>query len=114
VEGQLEMPPIQGYSASIESARQAFEAAKNALPRDFGQAVMAAGWTFLRDRHGVDALIDHVTSEAENDDFVSKLHAAADKARQQQPQRGRPPKATNDTAHKHVKDDESPIVPATV
>jgi hypothetical protein len=108
------MPPIQGYSASVEAARQALEVAQTALPRDVGQAVTNAEWTFLRDRHDVQALIDHITSEAGDVDFVSKLHAAADKARQQQPQRGRPPKATNDTTHKHVRDDESPIVPATI
>ncbi|MFK4384673.1 hypothetical protein [Bradyrhizobium sp. USDA 223] len=108
------MPPIQGYSASVEAARQALEVAQTALPRDVGQAVTNAGWTFLRDRFDVQVLIDHITSKAEDDDFVSKLHAAADKARQQQPQRGRPPKATSDTAHKHVRDDESPIVPATI
>ena len=45
------------------------------------------------------ALVDVVGELANQPDFVSKLHAAADKARVQQPQRGRPPKsngATND------------------
>ncbi|MGY4512356.1 DNA-binding protein [Bradyrhizobium sp. USDA 3650] len=108
------MPPIQGYTASVEAARQALEVAQTALPRDVGQAVMAAGWTFLRDRHDVNALIDHVTSEAESGDFVSKLHAAADKARQQQPQRGRPPKANSDPTHKHVNGDENSIAATTI
>ena len=108
------MPPIQGYTASVEAARQALEAAQTALPRDVGQAVTNAGWAFLRDRFDVQALIDHITSEAEDADFVSKLHAAADKARQQQPLRGRPPKANNDTAHKHVRGDENAIAPTTI
>ncbi len=85
------MPPVQGYTASVEAARQALEAAQTALPRDVGQAVTNAGWRFLRDRFDVQALIDHITQAAEDADFVNKLHAAADKARQQQPQRGRPP-----------------------
>lgn len=60
------MPPIQGYTASVEAARQALEAAQTALPRDVSQAVMAAGWKFLRDRHDVNALIDHITLAAED------------------------------------------------
>jgi hypothetical protein len=107
------MPPIQGYTASVEAARQALEVARTALPRDVGQAVMAAEWTFLRDRHDVNALIDHITSEAASADFVSKLHAAADKARQQQPQRGRPPKI-NETVYKHVSGDENTIAATTI
>lgn len=108
------MPPIQGYTASVEVARQALEAAQTALPRDMAQAVMAAGWKFLRDRHDVNALIDHITLAAEDPGFISKLHAAADKARQHQPQRGRPPKTNNDTAHKHVSGDENTITATTV
>jgi hypothetical protein len=108
------MPPIMGYTASVEAARQALEAAQTALPRDMGEAVTAAGWAFLRDRFDVRALIDHITSEAHNADFVSKLHAAADKARQQQPVRGRPPKANNDTGHKHVRGDENTIAASTI
>jgi hypothetical protein len=84
------MPPIKGYTASVEAAKQALEAAENALPRDVGQAVTNAGWTFVRDPFDVQALIDHITLAAEDADFASKLHAAADKARQQQPLRGRP------------------------
>jgi hypothetical protein len=84
------------------------------LPRDVGQAVTNAGWSFLRDRFDVQTLIDHITSEAEDADFVGKLHAAADKARQQQPLRGRPPKANNDAAHKHVRGDDNAIAPPTI
>lgn len=107
------MPPIQGYTASVEAARQALEAAETALPRDVGQAVTNAGWVFLRDRFDVQALIDHITSEAEDADFVSKLHAAADQAKQQQPLRGRPPKANNEKVHKHDSDDENTIATTT-
>lgn len=107
------MPPIQGYTASVEAARLALEAAQTALPRDVGQAVTNAGWSFLRDRFDVQALIDYITLAAKDADFVSKLHAAADKARQQQPQRGRPPKVNQDAAHKHARDDDNAIAPAT-
>ncbi|MEH2567130.1 DNA-binding protein [Bradyrhizobium sp. AZCC 2289] len=93
------MPPIQGYEASVEAAKRVLEAAESALPRDIAQAVANAGWAaFLRDRHDVQALVDHIAETAQQRDFVSKLHAAADKARQQQPQRGRPPKSNQETA----------------
>jgi len=108
------MPPIQGYTASVEAARAALEAAQTALPRDVGQAVTTAGLSFLRDRFDVQALIDHITLVAEDADFVSKLHATADHARQQQPLRGRPPKASQDAAHKHVSGDENTIATTTI
>lgn len=108
------MPPIQGYTASIEAAKQALEAAQTALPRDVGQAVSGAGWSFLRDRFDVQALIDQITQAAEEGDFVSKLHAAADQARKQQPQRGRPPKVGHESAHKHVSGDENTIATTTI
>ena len=91
------MPLIQGYEASLEAAKRALEMAQNALSRDVGQAVANAGWTFLRDRCDVQALVDIVGELAAKPDFVAKLHAAADKARNQQPQRGRPPKASSAT-----------------
>lgn len=108
------MPPIQGYTASVEAARQALKVAQTALPRDVGQAVTAAGWSFLRDRFDVQALIDHITTAAEDADFVSKLHAAADRSRKQQPPRGRPPKANNEVAHKHENAGANAIAPVTL
>jgi hypothetical protein len=89
------MPPIQGYEATVEAARRALEAARNALARDVGQAVVNAQWAFLRDKFDVSALIDHVSELAAQPAFVAKLHASADKARNQQPPRGRPPKASS-------------------
>jgi hypothetical protein len=86
------MPPIQGYEATVEAAKRALEAAQTALSRDVGQAIGTAGWSFLRDKCDVVALVDVVTELANQPDFVSRLHIAADKARVQQPQRGRPPK----------------------
>ena len=78
--------PIQGYEASVEAAKRALEAAQCALPRDIAQAVANAGWAaFLRDKHDVQALVDHIGEAVQQHDFVSKLHAAADKARHQQP-----------------------------
>jgi len=86
------MPPIQGYEATVEAAKRALETAQNALARDVGQAVVNADWDFLRDKFDVGALVDHVSELAAKPDFVAKLHASADKARNQQPQRGRPPR----------------------
>ena len=91
------MPQIQGYNATVEAAKRALEAAQNALSRDVGQAIGTAGWTFLRDKCDVIALVDVVSELANQPDFVSKLHAAADKVRVQQPQRGRPPKLNGTT-----------------
>ena len=54
-----------------------------------------AQWAFLRDKFDVSALIDHVSELAAQPGFVAKLHASADKARNQQPPRGRPSKATS-------------------
>ena len=43
----------------------------------------------------VQALVDIVSELAAKPDVVAKLHAAGDKARNQQPQRGRPPKMSS-------------------
>src|SRR3954469_4443519 len=93
--------PIQGYEASVEAAKRALEAAKCASPHDIAQAVANAGWAaFLRDRHDVQALVDHIGEAVQQHDFVSKRYAAADKARHQQPQRGRPPKSNQEVTQK--------------
>jgi hypothetical protein len=49
-----------------------------------GAAIANAQWSFLRDRFDVNALVAHISETAQRSDFVSKLHAAADKARHQQ------------------------------
>jgi hypothetical protein len=108
------MPPIQGYEASLEAARRLLEAAETALPKDIAQAVTNAPWArILRDKHDVSALIDKIGELAREEHFVSALHATADKLRQQQPQRGRPPKANNGAAydHEHAGADASALVP---
>jgi hypothetical protein len=88
------MPLIIGYAASVEAAKTALEAAQNALSRDVAQAISQASWPFLRDRHDVTAMVELISTLAEEDpEFVSKLHDAGDKARIAQPLRGRPPKA---------------------
>ncbi|WP_370095387.1 DNA-binding protein [Bradyrhizobium yuanmingense] len=92
------MPPVQGYEATVEAARRALEAAQNALAKDVGQAVVNARWAFLRDKFDVSALIDQVSELAAQPAFVAKLHASADKARNQQTPRGRPPKAITASA----------------
>jgi hypothetical protein len=89
---EIKMPQILGYDATVEAAKRALEAAQAALSRDVGQAIGSAGWSFLRDKSDVIALVDVVSELANQPDFVSRLHAAADKVRVQQPQRGRPPK----------------------
>lgn len=55
-----------------------------------GAAIPNTQWSFLRDRFDVNALVAHISETAQRSDFVSKLHAAADKARHQQIPRGRP------------------------
>jgi hypothetical protein len=47
----------------------------------------------------VQALVDHIGQAVQQGDFVSRLHAAADMARHQQPPRGRPPKSNQEAAH---------------
>jgi hypothetical protein len=96
----MKMPPNQGYQASVASAKELLDTARSALPRDVAQAVANADWTFLRDRCDVQALIDHIGTAAHKADFVEKLHAAADKARQQQRQRGRPRKTSDAVTQK--------------
>lgn len=91
------MPSFQGYEATVETARRALETAQNALARDVGQAVVNSQWDFLRDKFDVSALIGFVSELAAKPDFVAKLHASADKARHQQPPRGRPSKASSAT-----------------
>ncbi len=108
------MPPILGYAASVEAARQALKAAQSALSRDVGQAITQTEWPFLRDRHDVAALVDYITRAADDTDFVSKLHAAADKARLAQPQRGRPPKAANGVGQTHENADGNAVATATI
>jgi hypothetical protein len=97
------MPEIQDYKASVAAAKQTLDTARSALSRDVAQAVANAEWTaFLRDRFDVQALVDHVSAAARQTDFIEKLHAGADKARQQQRQRGRPPKPAQAAAQKKV------------
>jgi len=54
--------------------------------------VKTKDWSFLRDRHDVSALVEHIDEASRQPEFVTKLHAAGDRARQQLRQRGRPPK----------------------
>lgn len=83
-----------GYAASVEAAKASLEAARAALSRDVAQAVTSANWSdFLRDKYDVEALIQQISEAAQSKDWVSSLHASADKTRAQQPQRGRPSKS---------------------
>jgi hypothetical protein len=85
-----------GYEASVEAAKRALESTQGALSRDVGQAIVNTQWPFVRDKCDVQALVDVVSELATQPGFVAKVHAAADQARrEQQPQRGRPPKASS-------------------
>lgn len=71
--------------------------------------------SFLRDRFDVAALVNHVTEVAQKGEFVSKLHAAADKARQQQQSpRGRPRKKTNPAIQKAEIGKANPMAPVAL
>ena len=95
------MTPIQAYEASVEAAKANLEAARGALSRDVAHGVAGANWAaLLRDKFDVQALIEHIGEATRSKDWVNKLHALADKARQQQPSRGRPPKPTTQTPQK--------------
>ena len=81
------------YFEFVKQAEQQLEAARAAMPRDFVQAIEAAGWaSYLRDKYDVAQLVKHVTEMFRDGDFLSQLHATADKVREQQPRVGRPPK----------------------
>ncbi|MBR0850258.1 DNA-binding protein [Bradyrhizobium diazoefficiens] len=110
------MPPIiQSYEASREAAKRLLEAAETALPRDFAQAVAIAPWvSFLRDKYDVSALMDTIGELTKEADFVARIHATADKARLQQPLRGRPPKTNNGAAPNHENAGANAIAPATI
>jgi hypothetical protein len=58
--------------------------------------------------------VDYITEAAANADFVTKLHAVADKARLAQPQRGRPLNATNGGAHTNETTGVNAIAPVTI
>jgi hypothetical protein len=90
------MPPVQGYEAQVAAAKEQLEVARGALSHDIAQAVGTADWVqVLRDRYDVQVLVAQIGETAKQPDFVAKLHAAADKVRQQQRQRGRPAKSSN-------------------
>lgn len=110
------MPPIiQGYEASREAAKRLLEAAETALARDVAQAVANAPWvSSLRDKHDVSALMDTIGELTKEADFVARIHASADKARVQQPLRGRPPKANNGAVPNHENAGANAIAPETI
>ena len=81
------------YLEQVNQAAQQLDMARTALPRDFAQAIESSVWSkFLRDRYDVAALVKQIGGMLEDRHFLDELHAAADKAREQQPRVGRPPK----------------------
>lgn len=114
-ERRRDAPIIQGYEASREAAKRLIEAADTALPRDVAQAVANAPWVnFLRDKYDVSALMDTIGELTKEADFVARIHGSADKARLQQPLRGRPPKGNNGVASNHDNADANAIAPVTI
>jgi hypothetical protein len=86
---------IQSYAASVEAAKLHLETARGALSRDIAQGVADAEWaSILRDKFDVLALLEHISEAFRSKESISKLHASADRARTQQPLRGRPAKST--------------------
>jgi hypothetical protein len=101
---EIPMSPIPGgYAASVEAAKVNLEAAKAALSRDVAQGIADAKWaSILRDKFDVLALVEHISEAARSKDWLAKLYASADRARAQQPQRGRPVKSTTSTSKTSV------------
>jgi hypothetical protein len=85
---------MQGYQSQVDELRDQLSKARSALARDIAAAVATKDWArdFLRDRHDVSALVEHIEEARRQSDFVNKLHAAGDRERQQLRQRGRPRK----------------------
>ncbi len=87
------------YNSAVETARQTLAMAQSALARDAGEILAERDWTpYLRDRYDVVALADFIENILKQGESLSVLHAEADKARQRQPQRGRPTKSSRKTA----------------
>lgn len=79
------------YREQVDLLRKQLSEARGALARDLATAVAAADWqAFLRDRYDVNALVAHIDGLAAKPEWVAKLQAAGDRARQQGRQRGRP------------------------
>jgi hypothetical protein len=84
---------MQSYQDQVETLRDQLNRARNALGRDLAAAVSAKDWSaFLRDRYDVAALVDHIETIGGQAEFVAKLQAAGDRARDQVRHRGRPRK----------------------
>ena len=84
---------MANYQEAVAALQQQLESAKQALSRDVAAAVASRDWSaMLRDRHDVEALVEHLDQELKDEGLIKRLQANADKDRQQQRQRGRPRK----------------------
>jgi hypothetical protein len=84
---------MANYQEAVIALQQQLESAKQALSRDVAAAVASRDWSaMLRDRHDVEALVEHLDQELKDEGLIKRLQANADKDRQQQRQRGRPRK----------------------
>jgi len=90
---------MQTYQACVEALREQLNKARGSLARDVAAAVAASDWQrFLRDRFDVAALVERVDEMGKQSEWVAKLQAAGDRARQQGGHRGRPRKAGKEAA----------------
>lgn len=80
---------MANYQEAVIALQQQLESAKQALSRDVAAAVACRDWSaILRDRHDVEALVEHLDQELKDEGLIKRLQANADKERQ----RGRPRK----------------------
>lgn len=92
---------MQGYKELVDTLRQELHKARGALARDLAAAAAGADWqVFLRDRYDVAALVEHIEELGRKPDWVARLQAAGDRARQQGGKRGRPRKPASKPAGK--------------
>ncbi len=90
---------MQTYTDQVTALREQLNKARNSLARDVAAAVAAAGWqSFLRDRYDVAVLMERVAELGRQPEWVARLQAAGDRARQQGGKRGRPRKPAGKAA----------------
>lgn len=90
---------MKTYRDQVEALREQLGKVRGSLARDVAAAVAGSDWqAFLRDRYDVDALVERVAELGRQPEWVAKLQAAGDRARQQGGKRGRPRKPAGKAA----------------
>ncbi len=88
---------MQTYKDQVELLREQLGKMRGALARDLAAAVTGAEWhKFLRDKYDVAVLVERVGEMGKQPEWVAKLQAAGDRARQQGT--GRPRKGNKATS----------------